>query len=194
MNVIKNNLDELAKHNYKYIEIIAGNKQSKNIFNSKIDKKKFIKLLTFFKKEYKDKEFNHLISKNYYKNNVRLQVNEKYQQRCFQMSLLDWDVLSTNIKTDYLIKFGERKMISIENFPTISKYDNEVMRESISFNIKNKFYLNFTHDENDNKDKDNNNHTYNISLFITKKNGKTKYILQLIEQYLQLIDKLLQHN
>ena len=194
MNVIKNNIDELAKYNYKYIKIMAGNKNSANIFNSKIDKKKFIKLLTFFKKEYKDKEFNHLISKNYYKNNVRLQVNEKYQQRCFQMSLLDWDVLSTNIKTDYLIKFGERKMISIENFPTISKYDNEVMRESISFNIKNKFYLNFTHDENDNKDKDNNNHTYNISLFITKKNGKTKYILQLIEQYLQLIDKLLQHN
>ena len=94
---------------------------------------------------------------------------------------------------DFLVKFGERRMISIENFPTTYNYNNEVLRENISFNIKNKFYLNFTHDVNENKEKDN-DHTFNISLFITKKNGKTKYILQLIEQYLQLIDKLLQHN
>ena len=124
-----------------------------------------------------------LRSKEYYYKNLRLQINEKFQQRCFKMSLLDWGIIS-NESSDFLVNFVERKMISIENLPTISTYNNEVYREKISYNIKNKFYLNFTIDK---IDKDFN---YKISIFITKKNKK-KDMLSLIKQYLDLLNNLI---
>ena len=77
-------------------------------------------------------------------------------------------------------------MISIENFPTSYKYDNEITREIISYNIKNKFYLNFI------KDKIDEENYYNISLFMTKKNGKTKEILELIKLYLEVLQETFQ--
>ena len=180
MDIIKDNLPELAKNNYKYMEIIMGNKITNNIFDSRINKKKFDIILNNFKKKLNSSTCNQIKSKNYYVDNVRLNINKTGQQRCFRMTLLDWKVL--NKKQDFLINFGERQMVSIENFPTLYKYNNEVMREIISYNIKNKFYLNFICDEINKK------LYYSISLFMTKKNGKSKEILELISTYLELLE------
>ena len=179
MDFIKNNLNELAKNNYKYIEIILGRTKSENIFDSRIDKITFDRLHK--KSQNKTKNVKKITNKIYYINNFRLNINETFQQRCFQLTLIDRTVHSGDSNHEFLINFGERKMISIENFPTKHKYDNEVYRKIVSYNIKNKFYLNFIDDEI------NKEHYYNISLFMTKKNGKTKEILELIETYLNFL-------
>jgi len=181
MEFILDNINELAKNNYKYIEITMGKKISNNIFDSEINKKIFDKTLDFFKNKFNNhKKIN---SKNYYKDNLRLNINEKFQQRCFKMDIIDCKIVTTN-KSSFLINFGERKMISIENFPMIYNYDNVVERKIISHNVKNKFYINFTTDKIDNEI------YHNISLFMTKKNGKNEEIIKLIQLYLDILEEI----
>ena len=61
---------------------------------------------------------------------------------------------------DLKYTFAERKMVSIEHFPTRREYSNEVFKKVTSVNIKNKFYVNFNE--------------------IEQTNGKTLYILTML--------------
>ena len=71
MEVISNNLKELASKNYKYIEIVLGKLLDKNIlgdeitnyiFDSRINKKQYFKILNILRQKFK--KYNHNIIKH----------------------------------------------------------------------------------------------------------------------------------
>ena len=90
-----------------------------------------------------------------------------------------------------MITFGEKKMISIENFDISQQYDNINLKEVVSYNINNKFYLNFVTNKVEVED-DKDYLYYNISIYITKKNGKVKDIVKQLQLYLNIINELSQ--
>ena len=69
--------------------MILGKHLSKNIFDSRISKYQFIKLLNYFKDKLKNYEAKTIISKNYEILNKRLNINDQFQQRCFEQTLFD---------------------------------------------------------------------------------------------------------
>tara|TARA_B100001094_G_scaffold317031_1_gene358965 strand:- start:330 stop:1028 length:699 start_codon:yes stop_codon:yes gene_type:complete len=186
MDFIKNNLKKIIHKNYKYIEIIIGQSLSENIFNSQITESQFEKVFSYFKTKLKQYGCKTIISKNYEILNKRLTINEQFQQRCFEQTLLDKQ-LYTYKNLDCMITFGEKKMISIENFDISQQYDNQLLKKITSFNIKNQFYLNFITNENQITKQI----YYSIQLYITKKNGKYNEIIDLLQLYISTIQQLL---
>jgi len=186
MEFIKDKLKKIVHKNYKYIELILGKPISKNIFDSRISKHQFIKLLNYFKDKLKNYEAKTIISKNYEILNKRLNINDKFQQRCFEQTLFDSQLLEFET-THFMITFGEKKMISIENFDISQKYYNEVLKKIISFNIKNQFYLNFITNQNEQTKTT----TYCIQIYITKKNGKQTDIISSLQVFISIINKIL---
>ena len=187
MEFLKDKLKKIAHKNYKYIELLLGKTISENIFNSKIDKQEFFKLLTYFKTKLKKYNYKTIISKNYEFLNKRLNINEDFQQRCFEQTLID-KTLYEHKSNEFMITFGEKKMISIENFDISQNYDNINLKEIISYNINNKFYLNFITNKIETKNAENLIY-YNISIYITKKNGKIKDIIEQVKLYLDVINQ-----
>ena len=184
MEFIKEKLKLLAHKNYKYIELLLGTQISDNIFDSRLSKTKFDNILNYFKNKLKKYNYKTIISKNYEILNKRLNINEEFQQRCFEQTLIDKTIYNNNIN-QYMVTFGEKKMISIENFDINQDYDNINLKRVVSFNI-NKFYLNFI----TNKIEGNKDIIYNISIYITKKNGKIKDIITNLSTFLDVIDEL----
>ena len=76
MDFISNNINELAKNNYKYIEIIIGTQSSDNIFDTRLEQYTFKAILKFFKNKLNN--FKQIQSKNYYKRNLRLNIKRIY--------------------------------------------------------------------------------------------------------------------
>ncbi len=185
MEFIKDKLKKIVHKNYKYIEILYGTLISDNIFDSNITKEQYEQLLTYFTTKLKNYDCKTIISKNYEILNKRLNINEQFQQRCFEQTLIDNQYYNHKNKDDYMITFGEKKMISIENFDIFQNYYNVLLKKVISFNIKNQFYLNFITNKNEN-----NKINYSISIYITKKNGKYNEIIQSILLYLDTIQQI----
>ena len=188
MDFLKETLKKIAHKNYKYIELLLGNQISENIYDSRIPKKKFMSILQYFKNKLHNYKAKVIRSKNYEILNKRLNINEEFQQRCFEQTLIDKQLLEYD-KNQYMITFGEKKMISIENFDISQQYDNINLKEVVSYNINNKFYLNFITNKVEQNDGDDIIY-YNISIYITKKNGKVKDIVKQLELYLNIINEL----
>ena len=116
MDFLTDTLKKIAHKNYKYIEILLGNQISNNIFNSKIDKVRFNNILQYFKKKLEKYSCKTIVSKNYEFLNKRLNINEEFQQRCFEQTLIDktlYNHESGDKVNQFMITFGEKKMISI---------------------------------------------------------------------------------
>ena len=141
MEFLKETLKKIAHKNYKYIELLFGKQISENIYDSRIPKKTFLKLLEYFKQKLHNYNAKVIRSKNYEILNKRLNINEEFQQRCFEQTLIEKQLMNFK-ENQYMITFGE-KMISIENFDISKEYDNVNLKEVVSYNINNKFYLNF---------------------------------------------------
>ena len=137
-------MKQLVTTNYNQIEITFGNLMGKNIFNANIPKELFNKLKTYFE-EIEESTTQYLENKIYYASNKELHINDAFQQRVYNMTLGDYLFIhkKENMPFDLKYTFGEKKMISIENFPTRRTYSNEVFKKVTSVNIKNKFYVNF---------------------------------------------------
>ena len=192
MDFLKETLKKIAHKNYKYIELLLGKQISENIYDSRIPKSEFLKLLDYFKQKLHNYNAKVIRSKNYEILNKRLNINEEFQQRCFEQTLIDKQLMNFK-ENQYMITFGEKKMISIENFDISKEYDNINLKEVVSYNINNKFYLNFITNKIEDKNKSDLVY-YNISIYITKKNGKVKDILKQIELYLNVIRENLKIN
>lgn len=190
MDFLKETLKKIAHKNYKYIELSLGKQISENIYDSRIPKLQFTKILEYFKNKLHSYKAKVIRSKNYEVLNKRLNVNEEFQQRCFEQTLIDKQLLEYD-KNEYMITFGEKKMISIENFDISQQYDNINLKEVVSYNINNKFYLNFVTNKVEVED-DKDYLYYNISIYITKKNGKVKDIVKQLQLYLNIINELSQ--
>ena len=76
-------------------------------------------------------------------------------------------------------------MIPINRFDNKFQYESEFLKTTISYNIKKKFFLNFS------KITDLSEDYYNISFLITKKNGKSNEVIKLLEMYLSVIEELI---
>lgn len=192
MEFLKETLKKIAHKNYKYIELLFGKQISENIYDSRIPKKTFLKLLEYFKQKLHNYNAKVIRSKNYEILNKRLNINEEFQQRCFEQTLIEKQLMNFK-ENQYMITFGEKKMISIENFDISKEYDNVNLKEVVSYNINNKFYLNFITNKIEEKNNDDLIY-YNISIYITKKNGKVKDIITQIEIYLNVIYENLKMN
>lgn len=205
---IKSHIGDLAHQNYKYVEILLGNRENINrenitkvitfppsntpseidtsitAFNTKLKKDTYFKILNFFKDKLRNIEPNFISNKIYLYDNLQLSINDKYQPRCFKKFILGHDIVKHK-DMDLLLNFSEKKMIPINRFENRFKYESELMKKSISYNIKKKFFLNFSeiHDLEGNY--------YNISFLITKKNGKSNEVIKLLEMYLNVIEELM---
>ena len=137
-------MKQLVTTNYNQIEITFGNLMGENIFNANIPKELFNKLKAYFE-EIEESTTQYLENKIYYASNKELHINDTFQQRVYNMILGDYLFIrkKDNMPFDLKYTFGEKKMISIENFPTRREYSNEVFKKVTSVNIKNKFYVNF---------------------------------------------------
>ena len=191
MEFLKDKLKKIAHKNYKYIEILLGKEISENIFDSQINKDTFFTILDYFKNKLEKYNFKKILSKNYEFLNKRLNINEEFQQRCFEQTLIDKTLYNHEVQNkinQFMITFGEKKMISIENFNISKEYDNINFKEIISYNINNKFYLNFVTNKIEKENKQYYIY-YNISIYITKKNGKIKDIIDQVKLYLDVINQ-----
>ena len=174
---------ELATKNYNQLEILFGNQISNNIFDSCIDSSIYKTIKEYFKKKYPEFSTQYIENKVYYDKNMELQINNSFQQRVFKHKLFDELFVENNEKIKYKIAFSEKKMISIENFPTKYEYGNEFFQKMTSINIKNKFYLNFTEITNlQNKT------FYKISILMKRKtNNKFSDLYLLMKEYIEQI-------
>jgi len=186
---LQKHMKELATKNYNNIEITFGNKISDYIFDSRISYGQYNLLKKYFQKtcEY---TIQYIENKIYFDSNKELYINKTYQQRVYKNKLYDSLIIKGNKKEpfDFNYTFYEKKMISIENFPTRYEYKNEYLKKTTSINIKNKFYLNFNEIEQKNK-----NCYYTISCLIKRKtNNKFNELHNLIMTYLEQIQKIIQ--
>lgn len=177
----------LGTKNYNIIELTLGKSILPNIFSKKIEKEMFHYLISCFNKQKQNEEIkvNVLENKIYFQNNLELFINPNFQQRVYQTILKDNKTIQYNDRFDINIKFQERKMISIENFPIKKQYHNEIFQKMTSFNIKNKFYVNFI----ENLDESNKKY-YCIKILIKRKtNNRFHDLTKFIEEYINLISK-----
>ena len=137
-------MKQLTTTNYNQIEITFGTSIGKNIFNANISKEVFQKLKSYFE-DVEQSTTQYLENKVYYASNKELHINNSFQQRVYNMKLYDHLLISKkeNMPFDLKYTFSEKKMVSIEHFPTRREYSNEVFKKVTSVNIKNKFYVNF---------------------------------------------------
>ena len=193
---IKSHIGDLAHQNYKYVEIILGNEFSKKnitsnitrneitIFDTKLNEKIYHKILNFFKEKLRNLDPNVINNKIYLYNNLQLSINDSYQSRCFKKNNIDFETTRRN-NLQLLLNFSEKKMIPINRFDNKFQYESEFLKTTISYNIKKKFFLNFS------KITDLSEDYYNISFLITKKNGKSNEVIKLLEMYLSVIEELI---
>tara|TARA_B100000795_G_C22762196_1_gene424103 strand:+ start:742 stop:1344 length:603 start_codon:yes stop_codon:yes gene_type:complete len=196
-NFINSHLGDLAHQNYKYIEIVVGTPNSDqekkggsngdssvSIFNTKLEKEGYDKILAYFAEKMRNFEPNIISNKIYCYDNLQLTINETFQPRCFKKLTLRHET-SVYKKLKLLLNFSEKKMIPINRFENKFNYDSEVLKKTVSYNIKKKFFLNFSTVQDTLGE-------YNtISFMITKKNGKSAEITKLLEMYLNVIEELL---
>ena len=193
---IKSHIGDLAHQNYKYVEILLGNEFSKKnitsnitrneitIFDTKLNEKIYHKILNFFKEKLRNLDPNVINNKIYLYNNLQLSINDSYQSRCFKKNNIDFETTRRN-NLQLLLNFSEKKMIPINRFDNKFQYESEFLKTTISYNIKKKFFLNFS------KITDLSEDYYNISFLITKKNGKSNEVIKLLEMYLSVIEELI---
>ena len=189
-------MKELITNNYKQIELTFGKSLGKNIFDANISKATFESLKLYFK-DTEESTIQELENKIYYEQNKELHVNStfqdgvyKSQQRVYKMTLFDSLVVPKTSKMSLDIKytFLEKKMISIEHFPTQRHYSNENFKRVLSINIKNKFYLNFNEFQNVDG-----NMVYTITMLIkrrtnNKHNELHSMMLNFIEQIQSVVN------
>ena len=190
---IKSHIGDLAHQNYKYVEILLGNEFSKKnittnnditVFDTKLNEKIYHKILNFFKEKLRNLEPNIINNKIYLYDNLQLSINDSYQSRCFKKNNIDFETTCRN-NLQLLLNFSEKKMIPINRFDNKFQYESEFLKNTISYNIKKKFFLNFSKITNLSEN------YYNISFLITKKNGKSNEVIKLLEMYLSVIEELI---
>ena len=127
---LQQHMKELATKNYNNIEITFGNKISDYIFDSRISYGQYNLLKKYFQKtcEY---TIQYIENKIYFDSNKELHINKTYQQRVYKNKLYDSLIIKgkKNEPFDFNYTFYEKKMISIENFPTRYEYKNEYLKE-----------------------------------------------------------------
>lgn len=152
---LQEHMKQLITKNYKQIELTFGKSLGKNVFDASISKSTFESLKQYFEGT-EESTVQELENKIYYEDNKELHVNSTYQdgvfksqQRVYKLSLYDHLIVkSPKMPLDIKYTFSERKMVSIEHFPTRRIYSNENFKRVTSINIKNKFYLNFNEFQN----------------------------------------------
>ena len=174
---------ELATKNYNQLEILFGNKITDDIFNTNIPCEIYKTIKDYFQKKYPEFSTQYIENKSYFDKNMELQINNTFQQRVFKHKLFDKLFIENSEKINYQLVFSEKKMLSIENFPTKYEYGNECFTKMTSINIKNKFYLNFTEITNlQNKT------FYKISILMKRKtNNKFSDLYLLMKEYIEQI-------
>jgi hypothetical protein len=152
---LQEHMKQLITKNYKQIELTFGKSLGKNVFDASMSKNIFESLKQYFEGT-EESTIQELENKIYYEDNKELHVNSTYQdgvfksqQRVYKLSLYDHLIVkSSKMPLDIKYTFSERKMVSIEHFPTRRIYSNENFKRVTSINIKNKFYLNFNEFQN----------------------------------------------
>jgi hypothetical protein len=152
---LQEHMKQLITKNYKQIELTFGKSLGKNVFDASMSKNIFESLKQYFEGT-EESTIQELENKIYYEDNKELHVNSTYQdgvfksqQRVYKLSLYDHLIVkSPKMPLDIKYTFSERKMVSIEHFPTRRIYSNENFKRVTSINIKNKFYLNFNEFQN----------------------------------------------
>lgn len=192
-------VNRLNTQNYNQVKLTFGHQLEENIFDPRFNKDIYDKLKTYFI-HVKDSSIQELINKIYYKSNKELHINNSFQQRVYNNKLYDYKVTPKNPKCNLDIKytFYEKKMISIENFPTKQEYDNIIIKKTTSINIKNKYYVNFSEIINEStiknvctKSSTNKkivcNPIYNITILIKRKTNLLSSLQETIDQINQII-------
>jgi hypothetical protein len=152
---LQEHMKQLITKNYKQIELTFGKSLGENVFDASMSKSTFESLKQYFEGT-EESTIQELENKIYYEDNKELHVNSTYkdgvfksQQRVYKISLYDHLIVkSPKMPLDIKYTFSERKMVSIEHFPTRRIYSNENFKRVTSVNIKNKFYLNFNEFQN----------------------------------------------
>lgn len=186
-------MKQLITKNYKQIEITLGKSLGPNVFDANISKNIFNVLKNYFKNT-EESTIQELENKIYYEDNKELYVNKtfqngefKSQQRVYKLSLYDYLIItSPKMPLDIKYTFSERKMVSIEHFPTKRNYSNENFKRVTSINIKNKFYLNFNEFQNIDG-----SIIYTISMLIKRRtNNKHNELHNMIKNFIEQIQSI----
>ena len=181
---ISESIPKLNPQNNQYLEITFGKYIDTNIFDTKLNKNIYNKIRDNLQENLIDKTRNLIQTKIYFQDDLSLYINDQFQPKCFKENLISYKIIKNKInKLDINLKVASKKMLSIDTFPSLIKYNNEIFKKIESYNIQNKFFLNFvTNIENGT--------TYNtISILITKKNSKVSSILSLVIKYISLLTK-----
>ena len=181
---IGNYLNRLNTKNYNQIELTFGNKLFENTFDVKISKDLFSKLKKYFI-QIDDSTVQQLENKIYYVSNKELHINNSYQQRVYKTHLYDYLFVDKNptMPFDMKITFSERKMISIENFPTCMNYESILFKKITSVNVKNKFYVNFNEIINEK----NETTLYSLTILIKRKTSLLSTLQMMLNQICSII-------
>ena len=181
---IGNYLNRLNTKNYNQIELTFGNKLFENTFDVKISKDLFSKLKKYFI-QIDDSTVQQLENKIYYVSNKELHINNSYQQRVYKTHLYDYLFVDKNptMPFDMKITFSERKIISIENFPTCMNYESILFKKITSVNVKNKFYVNFNEIINEK----NETTLYSLTILIKRKTSLLSTLQMMLNQICSII-------
>ena len=122
---LQTHMKELITKNYKQIELTFGKSLGKNVFDASMSKSTFDSLKQYFEGT-EESTVQELENKIYYEDNKEPHINSTYQdgvfksqQRVYKLSLYDHLIVkSPKMPLDIKYTFSERKMVSIEHFPT----------------------------------------------------------------------------
>ncbi len=179
ISIFKDYINKYLNTEYS-IEILLGSIENSDIFRYKYSLKEYNKILQYFKKNYKYSHVKNFHYKIYTNKNKKLYINLMNPD---SYTLLKQTLVKNNqIKThpfDLKYKTYLKKNIQ-QSFESNFEYDNEIIRKTISFNIYNLLYINFS----EVKSVDDNKY-YSIKIIIPAKFHKTKE--KLIQEYDKLI-------
>ena len=187
---LQTHMKELITKNYKQIELTFGKSLGKNVFDASMSKSTFDSLKQYFEGT-EESTVQELENKIYYEDNKELHINSTYQdgvfksqQRVYKLSLYDHLIVkSPKMPLDIKYTFSERKMVSIEHFPTRRTYSNENFKRVTSINIKNKFYLNFNEFQNVDQSM-----VYTVTMLIKRRtNNKHNELHNMIKNFIEQI-------
>ncbi len=179
----------LKNHDSMNMEIDVGKIFTTNkVFNTKISKTMYNIILNHFLTENKFKYKKNLSHYIYTQNNIRLYVdnnNEKSMLKCMSTKNLSANIISTNQNSfDLKIKFLKRKPISLDLFTSSMDYDTVILRDTVSLNFGNMYYLNFS------ECTDKSSKYYQIKILMSK-TIKTKKI-NIVKSLFETIKKIIQ--
>jgi len=178
---LENTIPKLNNQNNIYLEISFGKKYSDRIFDTKIKKDKINKIKQKLQSILFNKKKTLIKAKIYYNNNLKLFINNLFQPKCFEETVLEHHIFDKK-NFDLNLKVANKKMLSIEHFPNKFSFHNEIFKIIESYNINNKFFLNFVENiENSSK-------YYSLNILITKKNSKINDIINLLQKIIKLIE------